>query len=103
MGAEQRRMHARESKESKWGRGRCRGVHMVWRGAEGWAFCVWCADNQIGDAGVKHVSAMLEKNTTLLKLDLGGKHDEHGACRVGQRGEGQQGSGEMELLSGGVV
>ena len=64
--------------------------------------CVWCADNDIGDAGAKHVSAMLEKNTTLLKLDLGGKHDEHGACRAGQRGEGQGGSGEMELLSGGL-
>ena len=57
-------------------------------GAEGWAFVVWCADNGIGEAGVKHVSAMLEKNTTLLKLDLTSKHDEHGACRAGQRGGG---------------
>ena len=56
--------------------------------------CVWCADNGIGDAGAKHVSAMLEKNTTLLKLDLGCKHDEHGACRVVQRGGwGKEGVG----------
>ena len=59
-----------------------------WWGADGWAFVVWCADNRIGEAGVKHVSAMLEKNTTLLKLDLACKHDEHGACRAWQRGGG---------------
>ena len=73
------------SQNSRSGEGSKHGREWMVVGAEGWAFVVWCAGNEIGEAGVKHVSAMLEKNTTLLKLDLTCKHDEHGACRVGQR------------------